>query len=266
MGTPFPLPVAALPTDSSAVPQRAGALTLLQSLSQLPALFLSVAVSSVSWIEHAAWGPQGDNLAFKSVQYRSRSFQSSRTIPWPHQELKVTAAGTRGLSAKLLHKSNDEHSALGVWGSNYFRGSTVDLCFLGGLEKTLEHLNQPFIWIQGFQCKVIVGESKRRKAASSSTATCLSVPPKCPKIPFNHQSFSNFLHIYKGGGHLGKQLPLNMEMLRSWWKHCSQSLHPVSHTSHQSLLTNYQSKIQSAPLYFSSRVTNFSTVPKTIFF
>lgn len=90
MGTPFPLPVAALPTDSSAVPQDAGALTLLQSLSQLPALFLSV--SSVSWSEHAAWGPQGDNLALKSVQYRSRSFQSSRTIPWPHQELKLTAA------------------------------------------------------------------------------------------------------------------------------------------------------------------------------
>lgn len=45
---------------------------------------------------------------------------------------KLTGApGTRGLSAKSLHKSNDEHSALGTWGSNYFRSSTVDLCFLG---------------------------------------------------------------------------------------------------------------------------------------
>lgn len=45
---------------------------------------------------------------------------------------KLTGApGTRGLPAKSLHKSNDEHSALGIWGRNYFRSSIVDLCFLG---------------------------------------------------------------------------------------------------------------------------------------
>lgn len=204
MGIPFPFPLAALPSPSlshtccAVTPRQlccslccAGALTLLQSLSQPPALFLSVVISSVSWSEHAAcaaWGPHGDNLPHKSVQYRSRSFQSIRTIPRPHQEPPSSQLppGTRGLSAKLLHKTNNKRSALGVWGSNYFRGSTGIFASLGGLENTLEHMNQPLTWIQGLQCKVIVGESKRGRAASSSTTTCLSVPPKCPKVPFNN--------------------------------------------------------------------------------
>lgn len=81
-----------------------------------------------------------------------------------------------------------QNSALGVWGSNCFRGSTVDLCFLGKSWEDLWTHNQTShsFWIHCLQSQVIVGESKGVRAASSSMATCLSVPPKYPEVPFNN--------------------------------------------------------------------------------
>lgn len=187
--TLYHTPAVLLPIESSALPQRAGALTLLQSPSQLPDLFLSVVVSSVSQSEHAAWGPQGDNLAYKSEQCRSRSFQSSRTIPWPHQEL---------LSSWLSQVQEDCQQ-------NYCTEAVMNKCFgsLGEQQLQGQHCgtllpwealrrpwntqpNQPLIWIQGLQSQVIVGESKGVRAASFSTSTHLSVPPKYPKAPLNN--------------------------------------------------------------------------------
>lgn len=90
-------------------------------------------------------GAQGDNSAHKPVQYRSRSFQSSRKIPWPHQEPASSRLppGTKELSAKLFNESGDEHSALGVWRSNYFGAALWTSASLGGREKTFEHTTKP---------------------------------------------------------------------------------------------------------------------------
>lgn len=73
--------------------------------------------------------------------------------------------------------------------------------------------NQPLIWIQGFQCQVIVGESKGVRAPSSSTATCFSVPPKYPKVPFNNRSPTSSIFTRD---EVKKQLPLSTETQSLW--------------------------------------------------
>lgn len=182
-------PAVVWPTESSAVPQCAGALTLLQSLSQLPALFLSAVVPSVSWSEHAAWGTQGDNLAHKSVQYRSRSFQSSRTIPWPHQEPPSSQVPQVQEDCQQNHCTNAMMNTV-LWESG---GATISgavlwtSASLGGLDKTVEHTtkpathldSRPSVWSHG-------GRVQRSESCFPSTATCLSVPPKYPKVPLNN--------------------------------------------------------------------------------
>lgn len=68
-----------------------------------------------------------------------------------------------------------------------FRGSTVDPCFLGkpwgGLWTSYQDSHS--FGFKALSPKVTVGESKRVRVAPSSTATCLWVPLKYPKVPFN---------------------------------------------------------------------------------
>lgn len=120
-------------------------------------------------------GAQGDNSAHKSVQYRSRSFQSSRKIPRPHQEPPSSRLppGTRGLSAKLLNESGDEHSALGVWGSNSFGTALWTSASLGGLEKTFEHTTKP----------------------ATHLDSRLSVPSHCGRVQRSESSFLFYCNL-----------------------------------------------------------------------
>lgn len=107
---------------------------------------------------------------------------------------KLTGApGTRGLSAISLHKNNDEHSALGIWGSNYFRSSTVDLCFLGRPWEDLGTHDQTAhsFGFMALSLKSLWESPKEWELPP--TATCLSVPPKYSKVPLNNCIPTSFI-------------------------------------------------------------------------
>lgn len=123
--------------------------------------------------------------------------------------------------------------------------------------------NPSLIWIHGLEAEGIVGESKGVRAASPSTAACLSVPPKYPKVALNNCFPTSFIFTRE-------------EV--TWESSCPPTWKRRAHGENAALractlsLTSatraflYQSQIQSAPLYFGSRLTNFSTAPKTAFF
>lgn len=120
---------------------------------------------------------------------RSRSFQGSRTIPWPHQEPPSSQVPQVQGDCLQNHctETISQWEILEVWGSNYFRQHCGPLLPWEALRRPWNTgPNQPLIWIQGFRSEAIVGESKGVRAASPSTATCLSVPPKYPKVPLNN--------------------------------------------------------------------------------
>lgn len=266
--TLYHTPTRLLPTESSAVPQCAGALTLLQSLSQLPALFLSVAVSSVSQSEHNCLRPSGKQFGPQIWAVQEQELPGQQDNPTATSgTAKLTAIpGTRGLSAILLHRSSNEHSALGVWGSNCFRGSTVALCFFGRPWKNLGTHNQTnhSFGLNAFRPKSLWESPKEWELLPLLLQLASQFPQNIQRY---HLKIVFQLPPYlQGRKSPGKAAALNMEMQSLWWKCCSQPAPCLSHTSHQNLLSNYQSKIRSVPLYFGSHVTNFSTVPKTIFF
>lgn len=137
---------------------------------------------------------------------------------------------------------------------------------LGGLEKTLKHTAKPATHLDSTH-SVPSHCGKVQRSESCFLFYCnlpLSSPPKYPKVPLNHRfpTSSIFTREVTWESSCLQQgnAELVVKMLLSEPAPC------LSHTSHQSLLSNYQSKIQSAPLYFGSRVTNFSTIPKTTFF
>lgn len=110
-------------------------------------------------------------------------------------------------------------------------------CICCVVTQTFRHPTKAaLIWIQALSLKVVVGESKGVRTASSSTINCLQVPPNTP-------IFSNSLH--KGGNHLGNYQSLRMETQCSWHgeNNYSYNPHPVTHTGHQCISTNSSSEI-----------------------
>lgn len=92
-----------------------------------------------------AWGPRGNNLVHKSGQCRSRSFQGSRTIPRPHQELPSSQLSQVQEDCQQYYCTEAAMNTV-LWESG---GATVSgaalwpSASLGGLEKTLEHTTKP---------------------------------------------------------------------------------------------------------------------------
>lgn len=148
MGPPFPFPLAALPSRSlshtccAVTPRQlccslccAGALTLFQSLSQLPSLFLSVVIFSLlKWIRC---------LCCLGLPWRQFAPQicavQEEELPEQQDNSMATSGATKLRAAPRYKRTVSKITAQKRWwtqcfwslGEQLFQGQHWDLCFLG---------------------------------------------------------------------------------------------------------------------------------------
>lgn len=150
----------------------------------------------------------------------------------------VAVPGTRALSAKLLYRSSDEHSALGVCGSNYFRGSTVDLCFLGRPWEGLGTHNQTShsFGFKAFSPKSLCESLKEWELLPLLLQLASQFPQNIQRYHLTIVfQFPPYLQGRKSPGKAAALQDGNAELMV---KMLSEPPLYLSHTSHQSLLSN----------------------------
>lgn len=174
---PYRVPAVSLPVESSGVPQGPGGTTRSFTTSFPPPSRISF--SLLKWTCHL--GPQEDNLAHKSVHYRSRSCWGSKTTPWSHQEAaKIMAAPRCKRTCEQNHCTELTLNTvlLKSWDSNSISGAA--LLLREALRRPLNILPcQPLIWIQGPQSQNHFGRVQR---SESSFSFYCNLPLSCPKI------------------------------------------------------------------------------------
>lgn len=137
-------------------------------------------------------------MAHKSVQYRTRSFQSSRTIPWPHQEPPSSEVPQVQEDCQQNHCTKAMMNTVlwESWGATISGAALWTSASLGGLDKTVEHTTKPATHLDSRpSVRSHGGRVQRSESCFPSTATCLSVPPKYPKVPLNNRFPTSSINI-----------------------------------------------------------------------